>query len=108
MSYNPNIRVANMGNALTPQGNYASVTPTSTASTLAELGYTLPETAMHLGIQVEAGGVRVTADGVTDPVLGTTGILWGNGTGVMISRAEALLLKVVIEVSAPVLHLQAY
>ena len=53
-------------------------------------------------------GVRVTADGETDPVLGTTGILWGNGTGVMISRAEALLLKVIIEVSAPVLHLQAY
>jgi hypothetical protein len=57
-------------------GNYLNTVSLSSAKTLAQvIGTSIPAGANAAKIQAETQNVRMTDDGVTTPVAGTTGIL---------------------------------
>jgi hypothetical protein len=89
-----------------PEQPHAQLTPTTSAATLAALGYTYdPETAMVL-LQCNGGVVRFTVNG-TDPTT-TLGFALNDGDFVELHIDEAKLAEFIKVSGTPVLEVGAY
>ena len=99
------VSVTNQTHNLSPDGAGAQLTVTATASSLADLGFTVPATAKYVQVQVQANAIRFTFDG-TAPTA-SVGFRSESGLSPFYwSRAEALVVEIIEEATGSKLQVQ--
>ena len=89
-----------------PDQAHASISTTSTASTLETLGYTFDEQTDSILVQAVGGDVRMTLNG-TNPTA-SLGLKLADGTIFTLGVNEAKVAKFITGASSPKLEIAAY